>query len=218
LTISYHGNRMLTTYVAKQWKKIGFLNRNLRACSKLSKELSYQQFVLPILDYAASVWDPYHQGNINKLEMIQHTRASFVLNHAIMAKKHSVSFLLQSLNWPTLQIHRVCSHIIINQIIQILAHYLPTRSPITTTRTRNDMKFFHYQPSIDCFKYSFFPRIIPEWNKLPQYIVNADSIESFKELLNGHYNIMYVIARIWWCLCISIMPLVGPANHNIIII
>ena len=56
----------------KAMKQIGFffLNRNLRACSKPLKELSYKQFVLPILDYASSVWDPYHQGNINKLEMI----------------------------------------------------------------------------------------------------------------------------------------------------
>ena len=59
-----------------------------------------------------------------------------------------------------------------------------------STRTRNDTKFLHCQPSIDCFRYSFFPRTIPEWNKLPQYIVNADSIESLKELLYGHYNIM----------------------------
>jgi len=41
-------------------KQIGFLNRNLHACSKTLKKLSYKQFVLPILDYASSVWDPYH--------------------------------------------------------------------------------------------------------------------------------------------------------------
>ena len=39
---------------------IGFLQRNLRNCSKEFKELSYKQFVLPILDYASTVWDPYH--------------------------------------------------------------------------------------------------------------------------------------------------------------
>ena len=128
--------------------------------------------------------------------MVLHRGAHFVLNQPWQRNaRDSVSLLLQSLNWPTLQIRRECSHLvflykIINQIIQIPAHYLPTRSPITTTRTRNDMKFLHYQPSIDCFKYSFFPRTIPEWNKLPQYIVNADSIETFKELLCGHYNIM----------------------------
>jgi len=56
-------------------KQIGFLNRNLYACSKTLKELSYKQFVLPILDYASSVWVPYHQGDVNKLEIVQHTAA-----------------------------------------------------------------------------------------------------------------------------------------------
>ena len=123
-------------------KQIGFLSWNLRACSKPLKELSYKQFVLPIIDYASSVWDPYHQGNINKLEMIQHGGARFVLNQPWQRNvRDSVSLPLQSLNWPTLQIRRVCSRLvllytIINQIIQIPAHYLPTQSPITT-RTRN---------------------------------------------------------------------------------
>ena len=34
------------------------------------------------------------------------------------------------------------------------------------TRSRNDMKLLHYQPTINCFKYLFFPRINPEWNQL----------------------------------------------------
>ena len=109
-------------------KQIGFLNRNLRACSKPLKELSYKQFVLPILEYASSVWDPYHQGNINKLEMIQHRGARFVLNQPWQRNiRDSVSLLLQSLNWSTLQIRRECSCLvllykIINQIIQIPEH------------------------------------------------------------------------------------------------
>jgi len=111
----------------KAMKQIGFLNRNLRACSKPLKELNYKQFVLRILDYASSVWDPYHQGNINKLEMIQHRGAHFVLNQPWQRNiRDSVSLLLLSLNWPTLQIRRVCSRLvllykIINQIIQIPA-------------------------------------------------------------------------------------------------
>ena len=40
---------------SKTMKLIGFLNRNLNTCSK---ELSYKQFVLPVLDYASSIWDP----------------------------------------------------------------------------------------------------------------------------------------------------------------
>jgi len=30
--------------------------------------------------HALSGWDPYHQGDVNKLEMIQHRAVRFVLN------------------------------------------------------------------------------------------------------------------------------------------
>ena len=42
---------------------MGFLS--IATCKTL-KELSNEHFVFPILDYASSVWDPYHQGNVNK--------------------------------------------------------------------------------------------------------------------------------------------------------
>ena len=68
-------------------KLIGFLNCNLHTCSKELKELSYKQFVLPVLDYASSVWDPYHQNQINKLEMIQHRAACYVCTKSTLENK-----------------------------------------------------------------------------------------------------------------------------------
>jgi len=62
------------------WQSIGFLNRKLCTCSKELKELSYKQFVLPVLDYASSIWDPYHQNQINRLEIIYHRAAHFIMN------------------------------------------------------------------------------------------------------------------------------------------
>jgi len=60
-------------------KATRFLQHNLRNCSRALKELSYKQFILPVLEYAAAIWDPYHLTDIN---MIQHraTRLNFVLN------------------------------------------------------------------------------------------------------------------------------------------
>jgi len=65
---------------SKAMKQIGLLSRNLHTCPKALKELSYIQFVLPILDYASSIWDPYHQNLIIKLEMIQRKAARFIFN------------------------------------------------------------------------------------------------------------------------------------------
>jgi len=179
----------------KAMKLIGFLNRNLRTCSKELKELSYKQFVLPVLDYASSIWDPYHQNQINKLEMIQHRAARFVMNQPWRRNvRDSITSLLSSLKWPTLQLRRECTRLtllykITNNILQIPSDYLPTPSSITSTRSRNDRKFLHYQTTMDCFKYSFFPRTIPKWNQLPTDIVNANQVDSFRTLLNQYFNL-----------------------------
>ena len=50
-----------------------------------------------------------------------------------------------------------------------------------------EQKFLHYHTSIDNCKYSFFPRTIPEWNGLPQDIINQQTIDSFKQLLYNHF-------------------------------
>ena len=69
---------------SKAMRLTGFLQHNLRNCSKELKELSYKQFVLLILEYAATVRDPYHLCNVNKIEMIQHRAARFVLGEEIL--------------------------------------------------------------------------------------------------------------------------------------
>ena len=42
----------------------------------------YKQLLLSSIEYCSAIWDPYHHSDINKLEMIQHYAAHFVLNKA----------------------------------------------------------------------------------------------------------------------------------------
>ena len=147
---------------SKATRTLNFLRRNLRNCPKNLKELSYKQFVLPVLEYAATIWDPYHQNDISKIEMIQHRAARFVLSHPWRRNPSgSVNSLLHLLGWPTLQLRRKCNRLILmykllNNLLPVPLHYLPASSPITTTRSSHDFKLIHYQPSLDCYKYSFF--------------------------------------------------------------
>ena len=57
---------------------LGFLQRNLKTCSTHLKEQAYKQMALPLLEYCSLIWDPHHQSNIQKLEMLQHQAAHFV--------------------------------------------------------------------------------------------------------------------------------------------
>ena len=180
---------------SKAARLLGFLQRNLRNCPRTLKELSYKQFVLPVLDYAASIWDPYHHKNINKIEMIQHRAARFVLGCPWRRdNRDSINSMLLSLGWPPLYLRRKCARLVLmfkllNNLLVIPPEYLPTPSPVTSTRANHNFKFFHHQTSIDAYKFSFFPRTVPEWNDLPSHIVNEQTLDSFKQSLYQYYNL-----------------------------
>ena len=59
----------------------GFLQRNLTKFPLPVKISCYTTIVHPILECACTVWSPYHQHNIAKLEMAQRRVARFVINN-----------------------------------------------------------------------------------------------------------------------------------------
>ena len=81
-----------------------FLRRNLKPCSLYIKSKCYLGTVRPIIGYACTVWAPHTAQDINKIEMVQKERCTIFYNkyyHSV-----SVSSILESLGWPTLQARR----------------------------------------------------------------------------------------------------------------
>ena len=171
-------------------RTLGFLQRNLRGCPTYLKEQAYKQLVLPLLEYCAPVWDPHHQTDILKLESVQRRAARFVLNKPWLnnTNNDSVTEMLIDLKWPTLQSHRKHLRLIlffkvINKLQLIPENYLPTPARLTSTRSNHPCKFSQIQPSCDTYKFSFFPRTIPEWNNLHINNINNLTLEDFKCIL-----------------------------------
>ena len=86
---------------SKANRALGFLRLNLKISASSIKEKAYKVFVRPLLEYAASVWDPYSQKNIAKIEAVQRRAARFVLNR--FRNTSSVNNMLEALGWPTLE-------------------------------------------------------------------------------------------------------------------
>ena len=68
------------------------------------KEIAYFSMVRSLLEYSCSVWDPYRQGDIDKLNKIQRAAARFVTNN--YQRRSSVTALIQDLGWTDLQTRR----------------------------------------------------------------------------------------------------------------
>ena len=106
----------------------------------------------------------------------------------------SVTEMLSNLKWPTLRNHRKYLRLtllfkVINHLQTIPEHYLPSLTRLSSTRSNHPCKFSHIQSSCGTYKFSFFPRTIPEWNNLKISNINNLSLDDFKHTLN-QYNFM----------------------------
>ena len=74
--------------------------------------------VRSLLEYSCLVWDPYRQGDIDKLNKIRRAAARFVTNN--YQRKSSVTALIQYLGWTDLQTRRKTSlYKILNGLIAV---------------------------------------------------------------------------------------------------
>ena len=155
---------------AKGNRSLGFIKRNLRSCTQDIKDLAYRSLVRPSLEYCAAVWDPYTTEHIHQVEAVQRRAARFVKNDC--GRYSSVTTMIQDLQWGTLARRRNITHLALFQIS--LEGYLsiPVRTllrPVQrSTRRSHSHSFIEIQPTKDCYKYSFIPRTVIDWNNLPQ--------------------------------------------------
>ena len=122
-----------------------------------------------------------------KLEQVQRRAARFVCNDYRYTS--SVTSMLQQLGWKNLAsrrkdlrlalLYKVIHHLI---AVPVDERFLITGD--TRLRANHQHKFRHLPSSCAQFKNSFYPRTIPEWNALSKDIVEAPSIDAFKNRLS----------------------------------
>ena len=92
-------------------KSLGFLQRNLKAKSPEIREIAYKASVCPQLEYAAPVWDPHIQEDIQGIQMVQRRVARWVLSD--YSPYSSVSDMLGRLGWRILEQQHVGSRLVL---------------------------------------------------------------------------------------------------------
>ena len=171
---------------------LGLLRRNLTNCSQAAKEMAYKGLVRPILEYASTAWDPYHETLQKEVEQVQRRAARFVTSN-YNYETGSMTNIMNSLNWKTLQQRRIENRLV------LLYKGLKGKAKIpindlhgTNARGRyqRDMTFNVPYARTDIYKNSFIPRTIRDWNKLPQATIQnsenaVDEVKKFTELIRS---------------------------------
>lgn len=169
-------------------RSLGMLRRHLWHAPQKTKQLAYFALVRSRLDYCAPIWDPHLKTLAASLEMVQRRAARYVLN--IHDPYASVSDMLNHLQWQSLEQRRQAQRLtlfykIINNHVAIDGSAYLTPSP-HINRHSNSLSFLKPHSSCNIYKFSYFPRTIPEWNNLPEKTVMAGSVEEFKVALHSH--------------------------------
>ena len=185
LGVLSHKSLSWSNHIAKTTAKasqlFNFLRRNLSNCSPSVKASAYLTIVRPVLEYAASVWDPYQQNDILSLEKVQQRAARWALSDYDTLS--SVTNMLEILDWPSLESRRRISRLQtlykgINNLSGLsIPHYF-----LSTQRSTRHHHFHHFiQPSThtNYYQNSFFPKTIKDWNNLPVTIIESENIDIF---------------------------------------
>jgi hypothetical protein len=149
----------------KAWKTLHFTMRILKKGNSNTKSLAYMSLVRPILEYGASYWDPYREGQITASNRVQKKAAKF-------------AYHTNSSNWETLASRRKLS-----RICALFKSYSGERAwkaigerlkqPRYLSRVDHERKIRSMRQRTDIGKYSFVNMTIEDWNQLPAEVLGT---------------------------------------------
>ncbi|XP_072018459.1 uncharacterized protein [Amphiura filiformis] len=175
---------------AKANRTLGFIKRNFYSCPKSTKEAAYRFLVRPLLEYSSAAWDPHTKDSINQIEMIQKRAARFVFNDYTSRTPGTVTNMLKTLEWDSLENRRTSRRLTILQQSRLGHLSLPTGTLLQPVQRQSRHLHCNAYTTIttskDYLKFSFFPRTIINWNNLPEQITQIEDIPQFKEAVANH--------------------------------
>ena len=141
-----------------------------------------ESILRPKLEYAQVVWAPHLKKHIKKLERVQ--RAATKLVPELQEMEYPER--LKKMNLPTLEERRRRGDMIqlykcVKEIDEIDRDDFIVKETERRTRGSHEMKLRLPISSTDTKKFSFPVRTLSAWNELPESIVRAKTIHSFKE-------------------------------------
>ena len=181
LTFAKH----IMNQVAKANRRVGQIRRSFTYLESDTMKQLFISFVRPFLEFANVVWSPHHKKYIDMIEKVQRRATKCVPS----LRKLTYEERLMAMKLPSLKYRRKRGDLIemykyahdLYDVNKSLVHY----SENSYTRG-NQYKLEKRGYRLDCRKFFFTFRIVNVWNKLPDEIVNAPSLNCFKSRLDAH--------------------------------
>ena len=168
---------------------MGLIRRTFTYLNEHNFRYLFQALVRPHLEYAAAVWSPYKQKDIDNLENVQRRATKQIPS----LKNLEYADRLKKLKMPTLKYRRLRGDmietfkIITGTYDKEVTEGIFDLDPNTRTRGHN-MKIKKKFCKSNLRKFNFTNRIVEIWNSLPQSVVNAKDVRQFEILLDKFWE------------------------------
>ena len=151
----------------------------------------YKALVRCHLEYAASVWSPYRAKYVDMIESVQRRATKYLPGF----KDLTYDERLKKLNLPTLAYRRlrgdmIETYKIIKEIYDKgVAPTLILSKDVAVRSTRgHQFRLYKVRANKQIRANSFSYRIVNPWNSLPENVVNAPSLNAFKNRLDKYWK------------------------------
>ena len=183
-------HKHISEKVTKANNVMGIIRRSF---THLNEEIFlklYKALVRPHLEYAAVVWSPTYKKYIKSIESVQRRATKQIPGMSDLSYEER----LQKLRLPTLVYRRargdmIDTYKILQGIYDNKVSSLFTRHETARTQTRgHSKKLFKSHSKLNLRKHFFTNRVINLWNNLPEKVVSAPSLNSFKNRLDSFWQ------------------------------
>lgn len=166
---------------------VGLIRRTFTHLNANTFKKLYKALVRPHLEYGASVWSPHLQRNIKKIETVQRRATKQIPGFRHLTyEERLLSLKLQSLEQRRKRGDLIETYKIIHGLYNIKAQDFFTFS--TTTTRGHSKKLMKPRANTNLRLHNFSYRTIQKWNELPESIITAPTLNSFKTRLDKHSN------------------------------
>lgn len=163
---------------------LGIIRRHIQSRKKDIILRLYKTLVRPKLEYCAQAWSPYLRKDIEILERVQHRATKMI------AECRSLNYMdrLNRVGLVTLEKRRTRGDLI--QLFKLLKGYdsIDFKQFVnlsTHCRTRGHrFRLAKFRSKLDIRCNFFSQRVVNAWNGLPDFVVEADTVNSFKNRLD----------------------------------
>ena len=173
--------------VRKAYQILGIIRRSYTYIDHDSFKYLFTSLIRPHLEYCNCVWYPMLKKDLDAIEGVLRKSSRYVNGMSNKSYDERLSILnMPSMKYRFLRGDMIHTYKIVSDSQNSL-HHLFNFSTESITRG-HDLKLFKPLCNTNVRSHFFSLRVINDWNNLPADVVNAPSVNAFKNKLDQHWH------------------------------